>query len=154
MSTQTHWLIPGQVIYTRLDGIFTLRDFQEMVAQIDSMGGGHPNAHVHVIVDGTRIERTLLYPADIVRVMLNANWFRPGGWVVGLTRNKVDGFLATLAVQVFGVRGHYVLTIDDALHFLSQQDAALPPLDDLQRAYLALDTRLNGQPSPLEAAGA
>ncbi len=128
MPYQTGWYVENRVILTRYTGIIRVEDIQGQIEETRVMiEQGTPL--IHSIIDLSQIEK---WPALNV-----VNEFRSTdieqvreriGWSVIVANNIVLKFGSALFAPIFNLRQRIFSTLDEALAFLSENDASLPSL--------------------------
>ncbi|MCB9453981.1 MAG: hypothetical protein H6672_21315 [Anaerolineaceae bacterium] len=129
MPFKVDWLIKGRVIHDWLSGNVEMDDIAETSKLItDLMRQGDPPL-VHLIVDILDVTRLPLgiNIGKINQYMQHTK--EPNlGWSLVITESMFMRFLASVVTQIAQGRFRAFTTMEDALAFLQDVDASLPPL--------------------------
>lgn len=132
MLNKIYWQIPGRVIVTEYAGAVSvddLRDGGETMVQLMSIKGQEPS--VHAIIDTSRRantdDHTLIEESNIAAVQQALLAYPAAGWtiIIDPTSGRLNRWMRTLTGHAKQARYHICSSLDDALAFLSKQDATL-----------------------------
>lgn len=131
MAYKTDWLVPGHLLVYYFEGKITIEAYRAILHDADVlMKDGNPP--VHAISDGTDLVEIPKAPKDIMEMMRSTPNANPeAGWVVQVSPNKAQRFLATLFSQWFAKTGHFqtVSTFREAVEFIKSRDVRFATLD-------------------------
>jgi len=123
MAYETSWADDKRIIYTKLSGILTSKEAQEMSdthAKFLSEG----TAPVHLVVDVTGLTAV---PTNLRQNTSMGGYLRhPSlGWTVLVGGNVLVNFMVSVIGQVFKFRYSKRETLEDAIAYLVAQDQTL-----------------------------
>ena len=121
MAVELSWYEEGRVVYQRFCGVLAVDDVQAVAHALKQQAekGMLP---VHTIVD---VRQVTEFPASISEINSLKNDADMMGWMVVIGLHPAVRSLARVMSWLRGVQYRPVSTLEDALHFLARQDAAL-----------------------------
>jgi len=124
MPYEFEWRIEGRVLYERAYGSFSLEELRQFNEEVTVYVASSTTPPVHLVVDLTGLET---YPTNLREVIgtMRRRETKKIGWTIIITEHIVMRFLASMAVQIAGVRLRTFTKVQDAYDFLSEFDATL-----------------------------
>jgi len=124
MAVEVSWFEGGRVVYQRFRGVMDIDDVEAVTCALKLLAdtGTSP---VHAIVD---VRQVTQFPASISQISHLKGEADMPGWMVVIGLHPAVRSLARLMSWLRGAQYRPVSTLEDALHFLARQDAALDQL--------------------------
>ncbi|MAS32439.1 MAG: hypothetical protein CL610_00445 [Anaerolineaceae bacterium] len=122
MPVELSWLIPERVLHERFYGDVTIEDIQELASTLPPfMEEGVPL--IHTIIDATNVTS---HPSiKDIHEHSSLRTYPNEGWRVMVGANAVARFIGSIILQVMGQRYRMYDTLDEALHFIADQDKSV-----------------------------
>lgn len=128
MPYKISWLVEKRVLYTEFEGVITSEELGNFITDMTSMmEEGTPL--VHHISNSLQLERVTFSLAG-ARSMAGAfKLTKMLGWQIDINQNQLNRMFADILSQFARVRSRTVLTYDDAIAFLKENDETLNQLE-------------------------
>ncbi len=143
MPYSSTWIIPDAVFYIRTYGVVEVEELRQIIADVDEQTNRIANRLLHVVIDNSDMERANVSLADIMEVMrpLSKDQVMTG-WSVTINPNMVQRMLATILVQMRGIRERQCRSAAEATRFLAENSENLPSSEELLALYNQARARL------------
>lgn len=127
MAHEIGWLVDGRVIYQRYYGVVTLDELVDASGAVGALvdDGVCP---VHTLIDIVGLKE---YPGaigEIRRALRDARFDARLGWLVLVGVHPIPRYIASVVIQVTGLRFRLFDTFEEGLHFLATHDETLDEL--------------------------
>jgi hypothetical protein len=121
MAVELSWYEEGRVVYQRFRGVLAMDDV-ETVARALKQQADQGIAPVHAIVD---VRQVTEFPASFSQISSLRGDADVNGWMVVIGLHPAVRSMARVMSWLRGIQYRPVASMEDALHFLARQDAAL-----------------------------
>ena len=134
MTFESVWLIPERVYRIRLFGELTAESLDEALAQFQAVLGREFSLPTHVILDLTTSQRDETSLPKLKKSIDELRKLHPpvprAGWTViaDTMPNQIVKSIGASVTQVIRIRTRFLTSSDEAIEFLRQIDATLPPI--------------------------
>ncbi len=134
MAFEAVWLIPERVFCIRLSGTLTAEALDEALTRFQAVLKRESSLATHVILDLTPSQRDETLLPKLKKTIDELRNMHPpaprAGWtvIVDTMPNQIVKSIGASITQVIRIRTRFLTNVDEALPFLRQIDATLPPV--------------------------
>jgi hypothetical protein len=150
MPIYSSWIVEGHLVYWKSWGALKSEDIAPYDAESFAMLDATTAPLLHTIADHSQLEQ-LPSLKDLATISV-ARDPRVGWYLVAGSINPIIKMLVSIAVQIGHVRLRFFPTFDEALAFIKEQDATLPPIGvteaDLIERIRARHAAVSAEPTP------
>ncbi len=129
MTVRVKWLIPGALIFEKVEGTVKLEEADEFATQETTLINQSDRPLVHSMVDLSNLTTLPTNIKQIAQRVTPAFKHPHMGWLIAYGHdNKLIKYVIAIVTGIFKVRYRLFDTVEEAIEFLMSQDQDLPPI--------------------------